>query len=137
MLFPHFGKLEEKKTNRFYYNYCSPEAINAICNYFIRRNNIKDNSEPSFKRNLTYLTQNFLKINNKLKLGKVVAYSRFRPHMLRKFHASNLFENNHLDGNNQKIGLNMDQIDALQAELKEILARSILWIIQMFLKKLI
>ena len=47
-------------------------------------------------------------------MGKVGHYNRFRPHMLRKFHSSNLFNNNQGEEEDEKIGLTMDQIDALQ-----------------------
>ena len=54
---------------------------------------------------VTYIT-NFEKINDTLHLGKVGAYNRFRGHMLRKFHASHLYQ-----GENH---LTLDEVDALQ-----------------------
>lgn len=45
-------------------------------------------------------------INQELKLGKVGTYNRFRSHMLRKFHASTLY--------NAKNGLTLEEIDSLQ-----------------------
>ena len=35
-----------------------------------------------------------MEINNSLELGKVGPYNRFRSHMLRKFHASALYNSN-------------------------------------------
>ncbi|MDR2966959.1 MAG: hypothetical protein LBU74_03300 [Methanobacteriaceae archaeon] len=52
---------------------------------------------PLFKRNADYFSKNFQKINEKLELGTVGPYNRFKHLMLRKFHASNLYEKNHLD----------------------------------------
>ena len=48
-------------------------------------------------------------INNKLGLGKAGAYNRFRSNMLRKFHASQLYND----------GLGMDEIDELQGRAKD------------------
>ena len=53
----------------------------------------------------------FNDINNQLNLGKVGEYNRFRSPMLRKFHASALY--NHEDG------LSLDEIDALQGRGKD------------------
>ena len=56
-----------------------------------------------------------IKINNQLKLGKINNYSRFRCHMLRKYHASNLLNNTNFT---------IDEIDALQGRTKNKTQRS-------------
>ena len=61
--------------------------------------------------NLDYLNNNFVKINNKLNLGKIGTHNRFRSHMLRKFHASSLY--------NCENSLTVDEIDALQGRKKD------------------
>ena len=53
-----------------------------------------------------YWNKYFNSINNELNLGKVGEYNRFRSHMLRKFHASSLYNYNN--------GLSLSEIDALQ-----------------------
>lgn len=69
------------------------------------KRNLK-NKNKLFKTNLDYLDNYFKEINDSLNLGKVGTYNRFRSHMLRKFHASTLY--------NQKNGLSLEEIDALQ-----------------------
>ena len=54
---------------------------------------------------------NFDKINKELGLKKVGTYRRFRCHMLRKFHASALYNANN--------GLSLDEIDSLQGRSKD------------------
>lgn len=103
-------KIMRQKTNKFYFTFCSPEATTEIVNYLL--NNRKLNGEDKlFKINLDYLNTNFNNINNKLKLEKVGKYRRFRCHMLRKFHASSLY--------NSKNGLSLEEIDSLQGRSKD------------------
>ena len=52
-----------------------------------------------------------MQINEKLNLGKVGTYNKFRSHMLRKFHASSLY--------NSENGLSLEEIDALQGRRKD------------------
>lgn len=51
-----------------------------------------------------------MEINNSLKLGKVGPYNRFRSHMLRKFHASALYNSNN--------NWSLEEIDSLQGRSK-------------------
>ncbi|MCI5737252.1 MAG: site-specific integrase [Methanobrevibacter ruminantium] len=103
-------RIRRQKTNKFYFTFCSPEASNEVVNYLL--NNRKLNSKDKlFKINLDYLNNNFTKINNELGIGKVGKYNKFRSHMLRKFHASSLY--------NAENGLNLEEIDALQGRKKD------------------
>lgn len=99
-------KLKRQKTNKFYYTFCSPEAVNYILNYLIISKRKLKNEDKLFKTNLDYLNNYFNEINESLNLGKVRKYNRFRSHMLRKFHASILY--------NHENGLSLEEIDALQ-----------------------
>lgn len=103
-------RINRQKTNKYYFTFCSPKATNEIVYYLLE--NRKLNSEDKlFKINLDYLNRNFVKINKELNLGKVGKYNRFRSHMLRKFHASSLY--------NVDNGLSLAEIDALQGRKKD------------------
>lgn len=99
-------KLKRQKTNKFYYTFCSPEAVTYILNYLIISKRKLKNEDKLFKTNLDYLNNYFNEINESLNLGKVRKYNRFRSHMLRKFHASILY--------NHENGLSLEEIDVLQ-----------------------
>lgn len=104
--------LKRIKTNKYYYTFCSPEANREIINYLLLRedlNNDKLNEIQLFKCNTAYFERHFAKINNTLDLGKIGAHNRFKSHILRKFHATNLY--------NDKMSL--EEIDALQGRSKE------------------
>ena len=99
-------KLKRQKTNKFYFTFCSPEAVSFILDYLIISKRKLRNEDKLFKTNLDYLNSYFNEINETLNLGKVRKYNRFRSHMLRKFHASALY--------NHENGLSLEEIDALQ-----------------------
>lgn len=103
-------RIRRQKTNKFYFTFCSPEASNEVVNYLLNNRELLSN-EKLFKINLDYLNNNFVKINNELGIGKVGTYNRFRSHMLRKFHASSLY--------NAENGLSLEEIDALQGRKKD------------------
>ena len=67
------------------------------------------NTTPLFNISSNHMNNTFGKINNKLNLGKAGSYTRFRSHMLRKFHASHLYND----------GLRMEEIDELQGRGKD------------------
>lgn len=96
-----------KKTGKYYTTYCSPEAVNAINSHLLARENISNDSKL-FKRNKQYLIDKFQEINDELGLGKVGKYNRFRSHMLRKFHASALYND----------GMSIDKVNDLQGKAK-------------------
>ena len=103
-------KITRQKTNKFYFTFCSPEASKEIINYLLEERKL-NGSDKLFKINLDYLNTNFDKINKELGLKKVGTYRRFRCHMLRKFHASALYNANN--------GLSLDEIDSLQGRSKD------------------
>lgn len=102
-------KIKRDKTNKYYYNFCSPEAVSAINDYLVSRGVDLSNDDKLFKLSIVYATYIFHKINDDLGLGKKGAYGRFRSHMLRKFHASNLY----------KHGMSMEIIDNIQGRSKD------------------
>ncbi len=95
------------KTNKHYTTYCSPEAVQSINNYLLTRDNLKPES-PLFKVHPMYLLHKFKEINEELGLGKIGPYHRFRSHMLRKFHASALYND----------GMSIDKVNDLQGKSK-------------------
>lgn len=105
--------LKRIKTNKYYFTFCSPEANKEIINYLLLREDL-DNEKldelPLFKCNVAYFERHFAKINHTLGLGKIGAHNRFKCHILRKFHATNLY--------NDKMSL--DEIDALQGRGKDL-----------------
>lgn len=104
--------LKRIKTNKYYFTFCSPEPNREIINYLLLREDL-DNDKLSetqlFKCNTAYFERHFAKINNTLNLGKIGAHNKFKSHILRKFHATNLY--------NDKMSL--EEIDALQGRSKE------------------
>lgn len=102
-------RIRRRKTNKFYFTFCSPEATNEIIFYLISNKRFIG-SEKLFDINLYYFNKYFMFVNQELKLGKVGTYNRFRSHMLRKFHASSLY--------NAKNGLTLEEIDSLQGRSK-------------------
>ena len=95
------------KTNKYYTTYCTPETVNTINTYLTTRTNLHHES-PLFKIGETTFTLAFEEINDKLGLGKIGNYRRFRSHMLRKFHASALYND----------GMSLDKINDLQGKAK-------------------
>lgn len=104
--------LKRIKTNKYYFTFCSPEANREIMNYLLLREDL-DNDKLSetqlFKCNTAYFERHFAKINNTLNLGKIGAHNKFKSHILRKFHATNLYNNK----------MSLEEIDALQGRSKE------------------
>ena len=96
------------KTNKYYTTYCSPEAVKAINAYLLTRTDPLTNESTLFKTHPQYLINNFQKINDYLGLGKVGKYNRFRSHLLRKFHASALYND----------GMSLDKVNDLQGKAK-------------------
>lgn len=104
---PTFSVLRQK-TNKYYTTYCSPEAVAAINSYLLSRTDPLTDKSPLFKIHEDYFTQAFERINEELGLGKVGNYNRFRSHMLRKFHASALYND----------GMSLDNVNDLQGKAK-------------------
>ena len=96
------------KTNKYYTTYCSPEAVMAINAYILSRTDNITNESQLFKIYESYLITYFQKINDRLGLGRIGNYRRFRSHMLRKFHASALYND----------GMSKDYVNDLQGKAK-------------------
>ena len=82
--------LKRQKTGLEYFTFCSHEAIKSINAYLLTRTEILTRSRPLFKINPRYINMIFERLNGYFQLGKVGNYNRLRPHMLRKYHASQL-----------------------------------------------
>ena len=101
-------RIRRQKTNKFYFTYCSPQANQQIKNYLINREKLSLDS-PVFDLNYYYWNKYFDEINTQLKMGKARKFNRFRSHMLRKYHASTLYNN----------GMGITDIDDLQGRSKD------------------
>ena len=85
-------KLKREKTNKYYYTFCTPEAVDKIVEYLLtdRVEVMKDD-------------------NDQFNFGQASdGFNRFRSHMMRKFHS------NHLKND----GMSESDIDALQGRTK-------------------
>ena len=102
-------ELRRPKTNKFYTTFSSPESTSEIINYLISSNRDLKNTDKLFNLTENYTSISFEQLNNKLGLGKKGTYIRFRPHMLRKFHASQLFNDD----------CSIEFVDALQGRGKD------------------
>lgn len=101
--------IKRQKTNKYYTTFCSPEANSEIINYLLTRKKDLVNDDPLFKMHEVYLNTHFKIINETMGLGKVGSFNRFRSHMLRKFHASQLYND----------GVSLEIVDALQGRGKD------------------
>ena len=110
MVVPIF-RIKRQKTNKFYFTFCSYEASDAIIEYLVSLNHDLKRNDKLFNLNLYYWNKYFNNINDKLNLGKVGEYNKFRSHMLRKYHASYLYNDNN--------GLSLSEIDELQGRGKD------------------
>lgn len=97
-------QLRRQKTGQDYITFCSHEACKSINSYLLTRTEILHRSKPLFKIHERYINMVFERLNGYFQLGKVGNYNRLRPHMLRKYHASQLAE----------AGMNTDHINLLQ-----------------------
>ena len=105
--------LTRQKTGREFFTFTTPKTSEKLGDY-IKNHNLKRN-DKLFNISESRLTKNLQKINDKLKLGKVGNYSKFRCHMLRKYHASNLLNNT---------SFTIDEINILQGRSKNRIHRS-------------
>jgi len=96
--------LTRQKTGQEYFTFCSHEATKCINSYLLTRTEILHRERPLFKINPRYINMVFERLNGYFQLGKVGEYNRLRPHMLRKYHASQLAE----------AGMSTDHINLLQ-----------------------
>ena len=105
--------LTRKKTAKEFFTFTTPKTAEKITHH-IKKHNLKRN-DKLFNITESTLTKNMAKINAQLNLGRINNYSRFRCHMLRKYHASNLLNNT---------TFTIDEIDALQGRSKNKTHRS-------------
>ena len=109
-------KLKRKKTNKYYYTFCSPEAVSKIVEYLLNDRieitldgevkliNLSD-EDKLFSKAEDYMPIIFNRYNEQFDFGHASdGLNRFRSHMMRKFHS------NHL----RKAGMSESDIDALQ-----------------------
>lgn len=101
--------IKRQKTNKYYTTFCSPEATTEIINYLLSIDYELDPSQKLFKVSDRQFYVYFNKINEQLHLEKVGAFNRFRSHMLRKFHASQLYND----------GMGLEDVDSLQGRGKD------------------
>ncbi|WP_458454402.1 tyrosine-type recombinase/integrase [Methanobrevibacter sp.] len=96
------------KTNKYFVTFNTPECTYEILNYLQKRleKEVLTADDLLFPISTDYFTRKFIDLNNMMKLGKVGTYNRFRGHMLRKYHASNL----------EKNGMNRYKINVLQGK---------------------
>lgn len=99
-------KLKRQKTNQYYYTFCSPEATKAIMDYLITRKDILTPNKRLFKIDKKYLSDLLRNINDQLGLGERGGFRVLRCHMLRKYHATQL--------SNEENSLTETDIDFLQ-----------------------
>ena len=102
-------RLKRQKTNKYYYTFCSPEAVQALIFYMLTWEEEIKPEDKLFPIHEDYVTILFIELNNTLQLGKRGTYNRLRSHMLRKFHASQLYND----------GMSLDEVDALQGRRKD------------------
>ena len=96
--------IKRQKTDKYYYTFCSSEATEAIIEYLLSREQLKE-TDKLFPFSDSYIINTFQKINDEMNWGFRGKYRYFRSHSLRKFHASN-------------IGLSAEYIDMLQGRSK-------------------
>ena len=102
--------LKRQKTNKLYYTFCSPEAVNEIITYLASRTKKLSNDDPLFDVGFTKFNECFQDANDNLGLGRLENGRRkFTSHMLRKFHSTTLW--------NEKVP--EEVVDALQGRGKD------------------
>ena len=102
-------KIRRQKTNKYFHTFCSPQATREILKYLKTKDNLK-NTDRIFNIPKSTFNKKFMKLNNEMELGKIGQYNRFRSHMLRKFHATNL----------KNDGMSLDDVNAMQGKSKKI-----------------
>ena len=101
------------KTQKSYYTFCTPEAANKIIEWLLLKNELLEENgtkltmeDKIWDLNNRQINYHFQSINDTLDYGFKKKYRFFRPHSLRKFHASN-------------IGLSAENVDFLQGRSKD------------------
>ena len=99
-------ELIRKKTMKPYYTFLNPETVQHIAQHKLNIGDIKPEN-PLLRYSEDYVGKKCREINEYLQFGHAGGYTRFRPHMFRKFNATHLHQ-----GFKEK--LSMDEIDQLQ-----------------------
>ena len=99
--------LIRQKTGKPYYTFLSPECVQKIANVKLKQEDF-DLKDPLLKYEPNYVNYKFKILNDKLGFGKAGGFIRLRPHMLRKFHSTQLSQGSLSGGQ-----LGMDEIDLL------------------------
>ena len=78
-----------QKTDKPYYTFLNPECVQKIAKVKLDQEDFNlDN--PILKYSLSHVNNKFKIVNDVLGFGQAGGFSRFRPHMIRKFHATYL-----------------------------------------------
>lgn len=100
------------KTQKSYFTFCTPEATNAIVEWLLLKKELFEANDKELTLEETVwgwndrqISYQFAAVNDELQYGFKKKYRFFRPHMLRKFHASN-------------IGLSEENVDFLEGRSK-------------------
>ena len=99
-------KLVRQKTDKPYYTFLNPECVQSIAKIKLKRNDFNLN-DTLLRYELNHVNYKCKRINDLLGLGEVGGYSRFRPHMLRKFNST------YLNQGSIDSGLNRNDVDRL------------------------
>ena len=102
-------RLKRKKTGKVYYTFCTNECFKSICMYLLTRKNL-ENDDRLFPITQLHMMKWFREVNDLLGLGTIEGngFVKFRSHMLRKYHASALYND----------GMSLDTVNALQGKSK-------------------
>lgn len=102
-------KIKRKKTNKYYFTFCTPQANGLIREYLLGSERKLTLDSPLFDLNFHKLQKYCQQVNDDLDLGLARNMNRFRSHMLRKYNASTLYNN----------GMHMEDVDSLQGRGKD------------------
>ena len=110
-------EVHRQKTDKDYFTYSSVEATHELCRYLLNRKDVLTMESKLFKIDKQYLNVKFRNINRLLGGKSCGAWAKFRPHTLRKFHASTLI-------NCDENGFTIDEVDAVQGRSKDMTHRT-------------
>lgn len=82
--------LRRQKTNKHYLTFSSNESTKQIISYLQSSNRNLKNDSSLFDIQAQSISLAFQSVNDALHLGRKGTHRLFRPHMLRKYHSSNL-----------------------------------------------
>ena len=109
-------EVHRQKTDKEYFTFCSTEALQEICKYLLTRKDKLTEDSKLFKIYYQYLNRKFNQLNKLLGDESCGAWSKFRPHTLRKFNASALI--------NAENGFTIEEVDAIQGRSKDMTHRT-------------